>query len=85
MDTLQTKITTTYKKISHFTFTYLIFFVALAVGLCMFRKTISQNTMVDTAYIDTTPSIKETQLIAIFSNFFKQNIQDNNLEIQVLQ
>jgi len=85
MNTLQTKITNNYKKISHFIFTYLIFFVALVLALFIFRKTISQNTTVDIIQIDTIPLIKETQLIAEFSKYFKHNIQNNDLEIKILQ
>ena len=85
MNETQTKIIQSYKKISGFIFHYLIFFVAIVIAIIIFQKIISQSTSINIFQTSDTMIIQKAKLIAQFSKFLKQNIKDNDLEIQVLQ
>ncbi|MFA7298770.1 MAG: hypothetical protein WC010_03955 [Candidatus Absconditabacterales bacterium] len=82
---MQTKIINSYKKISGFVFHYLIFLVALIVALFIFQRTISQSATINVFQTNDNLLIQKTKLIAEFSKFLKQNIKDNDLEVQILQ
>lgn len=81
----QTKIITSYKKISRFFFHYLIFFIALVVGLLFFQRVISQAGSINIFKGNDTFAMQKTKLIAEFSKFMKQNINDNDMVIHILQ
>lgn len=81
----QTKIITTYKKISRFFFHYLIFFVALVVGFFVFQSLISKSITLNIFQGNDTLLIQESKLISEFSKFMKQNIKDNDMKIHILQ
>ncbi|MFA6255931.1 MAG: hypothetical protein WC606_01985 [Candidatus Absconditabacterales bacterium] len=85
MNEIQIKIITRYKKISSFVFHYLIFFVALIVALLIFQRVISQSATINSFQTNDTLLMQKTKLIAEFSKFLKQNINDNDLQIQILQ
>jgi len=85
MNDMQTKIINSYKKISGFVFHYLIFLVALIVALFIFQRTISQSATINVFQTNDNLLIQKTKLIAEFSKFLKQNIKDNDLEVQILQ
>lgn len=85
MDTLQTKIVHTYKKISTFVFHSLIFLFALVIALFIFQRIISQPATINVFQSNENILLQKTKLIAEFSKFLKQNIKDNDLNIYILQ
>ncbi|MEI6672049.1 MAG: hypothetical protein WCL02_01480 [bacterium] len=85
MDTLQTKIIKKYIKISGFFFHYLIFLVALVIGLFIFQRVISQSATIHMFEANDLLLVQKTKLVAEFTKFLKQDIQDNNIQIKVLQ
>ena len=85
MDDIQTKIINKYKKISGFVFHYLIFFVALVIGIYVFQRVLSHAATIPVFQIDDVLMIQKTKLITEFNKFLNQNIQDNDLQIQFLQ
>lgn len=85
MNDTQTKIIHTYKKISGFVFHYLIFFVALAVAIVIFQRVISQAATINIFQSNETLLMQKTRIIAEFNKFLKQNVQDNDLKIYILQ
>jgi len=85
MNDMQTKIIISYKKISRFVFHYLIFFVALVVALLVFQRVISQSANINVFQSNNTLMMQKVKLIANFSKFLKQNINDNDIEILILQ
>lgn len=85
MDATQTKIIATYKKISDFVFHYLIFFIALVLAVVIFQRVISQSTTINIFQTNETLLMQKTRIIAEFNKFLKQNINDNNVQIYILQ
>ena len=85
MDEIQIKTINTYIKISRFIFHYLIFFVAIIVGLFVFQKIIFQPANTNTFQTNDTLLVQKTKLIAEFNKFLKQNIEENDLSIHILQ
>lgn len=85
MDEMQTKIINSYKKISGFIFHYLIFFVALAIAILLFQKVISQSATINVFQTNDKLLMQKTKLISEFNKFLKQNVNDNDLEIKILQ
>ncbi|MEI8008145.1 MAG: hypothetical protein WCI00_01510 [bacterium] len=85
MDDIQTKIINKYKKISGFVFHYLIFFVALVIGIYVFQRVLSHAATIQVFQTDDVLMVQKTKLITEFNKFLNQNIQDNNLQIQFLQ
>lgn len=81
----QTKIINSYKKISRFFFHYLVFFVALIIGLIVFQRTISNAIGITIFQANDTFTLQKVKLIAEFSKFMKQNIKDNDMTIHILQ
>lgn len=85
MNDMQTKIIYSYKKISGFIFHYLIFFVALVFALFVFQRVVSHASTIKFFQTNDNLRMQENKLIGEFSQFLKQDIQDNNLQIHVLQ
>ncbi len=85
MQEIQTKIIATYKKISKFFFRYLVFLIALIIGIIIFQRILSTSKSITIFQANDTFTLQQTKLIAEFSKFMKQNIQDNDMEIHILQ
>lgn len=81
----QTKILSTYKRISRFFFHYCIFLFAFVIALVIFQRIISQPATINVFQSNENILLQKTKLIAQFSKFLKQNIQDNDLSIYILQ
>ena len=85
MQETQTKIISTYKKVSGFFFHYLIFFVVLGVALLIFQNIISQSSNINVFQTNTTLLMQKAKVIGEFNKFLKQDINNNDLKIQILQ
>ena len=85
MQEIQTKTIATYKKISKFFFRYLVFLIALIIGIIIFQRILSTSKSITIFQANDTFTLQQTKLIAEFSKFMKQNIQDNDMEIHILQ
>ena len=85
MDGFQTKITNSYKKISNFVFHYLIFLITVVVAVVIFQRIIAHSNTTNIFQSNDTMLVQKTKLIAGFNKFLKQNIKDNDLQIQILQ
>ena len=85
MNETQTKIINSYKKISGFVFHHLIFLIALVIALGIFQRVITQSTTINIFQTNNTLIMQKTKLIAEFGKFLRQNVKDNDLQIQVLQ
>lgn len=85
MNDSKTKITASYKKISHFILYYLIFFVALILAFFVFQKVISHASTITVFQENDNLLMQKTKLIAEFNKFLKQSIKDNDTHIYILQ
>lgn len=85
MNELQTKTIKNYKKISDFMFHYLVFVIVIVIALFFFQKTISQPTTTNIFQTNDNLLMQKAKLIAEFNKFLKQNIQDSNIQIYILQ
>lgn len=82
---MQTKIIASYKKISGFIFHYLVFFVALVLAVILFQNVILKSSTLHVFQANDKLLMQKTRLISEFNKFLKQNINDNDLEIKILQ
>lgn len=85
MQANETKIIQKYNKIFTFFFHYLIFFVAIIVALIIFQTKLSRSASITIFQWNDNFSLQQTKLIAEFNKFMKQNIQENDMDIHILQ
>jgi hypothetical protein len=85
MDTLQTKIINSYKKISGFIFHYLIFLVAFIIAVFIFQRILSQASSIRVFQFNNILSLQKTKLITEFTTFLKQYTQGNDIQITIIQ
>jgi len=74
-----------YKKISKIFFQYLIFFVAFVVGILLFQTTLSRSQSIEIFEGKDNFALQKTKLIAEFHKFMRQNINNHDMTIHILQ
>lgn len=81
----QTKIIQNYKKISKFFFNYLVFLIAIIAGILVFQNLLLQSKNITIFEWNNNFFMQKTKLIGEFNKFMKQNIEDNDMNIHILQ
>ena len=85
MQITQTTIIAIYKKISGFVFHYLVFLLIILLAVLILKKSFSQTTTTNIFQNNDMILMQKTKLMAEFNKFLKQNINDNDIKIYVLQ
>jgi positive regulator of sigma E activity len=85
MSDIQTKIISTYTKISHFVFHYLIFLVALIVAFLLFQQLLRTSSTRTLFQTNDTLLAQKSKIIAAFNKFLQQDINDKDVKLYILQ
>lgn len=85
MEQNEKKIIQKYNKIFTFFFHYLIFFVAIFIAIIMFQSLLSRSERITIFEWNDGFSLQQTKLITEFNKFMKQDIQNNEMDIYILQ
>ncbi len=85
MGDIQTKIISTYTKISHFVFHYLIFLVALIVAFLLFQQLLRTSSTRTLFQTNDTLLAQKSKIIAAFNKFLQQDINDKDVKLYILQ